>query len=228
MKLTVIGCSHTYYVWPTWADILSQEYDEYDNWGSSGIGNYAIFHRCIEIVEQYKPGDKVIVQWTYPNRFDFHKFGEGWYQGGNLANLHDHIQQVVAAVAFDEQSYNWQTNNFITAIETMFEANNVDYQMIAPDYSVGTLPPLHIMDTFGIPKRRFINVRPNQMFKDDDHHWTPKHHLKYLESAGFTITQKMLQYIEQVEKELDDISNWKQVNYRMQEKGYIRAHVLGR
>ena len=28
MKLTVIGCSHTYYVWTTWADILSQEYDD--------------------------------------------------------------------------------------------------------------------------------------------------------------------------------------------------------
>ena len=32
MKLSVIGCSHTWYVWPTWADILSQEYDEYENW----------------------------------------------------------------------------------------------------------------------------------------------------------------------------------------------------
>ena len=228
MKLSVIGCSHTWYVWPTWADILSQEYDEYENWGSSGIGNFAIFHRCVEIADQYKQGDKVIVQWTYPNRFDFHKRGAGWYQGGNLANLHDHVQQVIAQVAFDEDSYAWQTENYIKLIKKYFESKSIDYDFIAPDYKPGNLQPLNVMDTFDIPKRRFIHVRPNQMLKDEDHHWTPAHHLQYLESSGFTITQKMLQYVKNVEKELDDISDWRYINLKMQEKGYLRTHAVGR
>ena len=50
------------------------------------------------------------------------------------------------------------------------------------------------------------------MLKDEDHHWTPAHHLQYLESSGFTITQKMLQYVKNVEKELDDISDWRYIN----------------
>jgi len=228
MTLFVIGCSHTHYVWPTWADILAQEHDEYQNWGSSGIGNFAIMHRVIEMAEHYKFGDKFIVQWTYPTRFDFHRANAGWYQGGNLSNLADDVQHMITQVAYDPDSYEWHTQNYIELTKAYLNQEQVDYDFIAPDYKPGYLPPLNIMDEFDIPKRRFVHVRPNEPIASEDLHWTPKHHLKYLENAGFTITQKMLQYVNGVEETLDDISNWKQINRNMRLKGYLQEHAYGR
>ena len=43
MKLSVIGCLHTWYVWSSMGRYPAQEYDEYENWGLCGIGNFAIF-----------------------------------------------------------------------------------------------------------------------------------------------------------------------------------------
>ena len=59
----------------------------------------------------------------------------------------------------------------------------------------------NVMDTFDIQDLYMFN----QMLKDED--WTSTR-LQYL-NPGFTITQKMLQYVKNVEKELDDISDWR-------------------
>ena len=53
-------------------------------------------------------------------------------------------------------------------------------------------------------------------------------HLKYLENAGFTITEKMLQYTNNVESLLDEITDWKWINHRMVEKGYTERGDYGR
>ena len=50
-RLFVIGCSHTRYVWPSYADILSLSFDQYQNWGFPGFGNFAIFHRVNEMLD---------------------------------------------------------------------------------------------------------------------------------------------------------------------------------
>ena len=88
-----VGCSHTKYVWPTYADILGKSYDKHYNWGIPGIGNFAIMNRVIAIVDCMHPLDELIIQWTYPNRFDYHRevkgpdgIRVGWYRGGNLAH----------------------------------------------------------------------------------------------------------------------------------------------
>lgn len=227
--LFTVGCSHTSYVWPTFADILGLEYDTHQNWGLSGIGNYAIMIRAVELLDSYKDGDTVIVQWTYPTRFDFHRHGDGWYQGGNIHRNHDGVQNTVLKYAYDQRSWDWQTKVYIELVETYYENKNINYIMLAPDFKVGSYPQLDIMDTFGIQKRRFINVRPTEIVgKHEDHHWTPAHHLKYLEQAGFTITEKMKTYVDEVEKILDDTSDWKWINYRMQQEGYIKTNAYGR
>jgi hypothetical protein len=49
-RLFVVGCSFTKYHWPTWADMLGKEYDHFENWGNSGLGNRAIAERLTELV----------------------------------------------------------------------------------------------------------------------------------------------------------------------------------
>ncbi len=237
--LYAVGCSHTRYCWPTYADILSQEYDKFENWGQSGFGNFAIMHRAMEIADKMDHEDMLIVQWTYPTRFDFHRKGDGWYQGGNLAHNFDQVQDTINKYAWDPDSYQWHTETYVKLIKQYLDSNVCDYYMIAPDFDLqgivefpdpnNLLPNLEIMKGFDIKHRKFVNVRPDSNpLPDFDHHWTPLHHLKYLENAGFTITEKMLQYTNNVESLLDEITDWKWINHRMVEKGYTERGDYGR
>ena len=229
--LYALGCSHTRYCWPTYADHLALEYDNYENWGQSGFGNFAIMNRAIEIADKATTQDLVIVQWTYPTRFDFHKEGSGWYQGGNLINNNDHIQQIVNKYAFDPNSYEWHTNTYIKLVKMYFDNKNINYKMIGADFDVESLPALSIMSDFDIPLRKFLNASPGRVViprKEFDPHWTPKHHLKYLEESGFTITEKMLQYNNKVEELLDEITDWKWINHKMVQQNYIESGDYGR
>lgn len=94
-RLFTFGCSYTQYAWPTWANILSLEFNEFYNWGRSGLGNRAIAERVAEAHARYKftKDDVVIIQWSSHLRNDWwHKYslperGEGWKTCGSVFNM---------------------------------------------------------------------------------------------------------------------------------------------
>lgn len=71
-RFFAFGCSFTNYVWPTWADIISQDIPVYQNWGSAGSGNHFIFNSIIEANARYQFNntDLVVVMWTNKERED--------------------------------------------------------------------------------------------------------------------------------------------------------------
>ena len=71
-RLFVFGCSFTKYYWPTWADIIGQEFDYYENWGEIGSGNLRIAHRVTECVykNQIGPNDTICIMWSGISRED--------------------------------------------------------------------------------------------------------------------------------------------------------------
>jgi len=78
-----------------------------------------------------------------------------------------------------------------------------------------------------IPFKKFLNVRPqsNTFQKEEDHHYTPAHHLEYLRQCGVKITKEMLQYVQQAEDLLDTLHNWKLIQFELEEAGLTdRAH----
>lgn len=92
-RLFTFGCSYTYFYWPTWADILSLNYDRYENWAYAGLGNRAIAERLSECHTRncIDEDDTVIVQWSTHLRFDWHnpvpiKGNYGWQTNGNVYN----------------------------------------------------------------------------------------------------------------------------------------------
>ena len=82
------------------------------------------------------------------------------------------------------------------------------------------------MKDYNIKHRKFVNVRSDSNPIDYDH--LTSNILKYLEDAGFTITEKMLQYTNNVESLLDEITDWKWINHKMVTKGYIESGDYGR
>lgn len=236
-KLYAVGCSHTRYAWPTYADILAQEFDSFENWGQSGFGNFAIMHRAIEIADQMDVDDTLIVQWTYPTRFDFHNKQKGWYQGGNLSNNHDQVQDTINKFSFDADSYEWHTETYIKLVKQYLDINVANYYMIGADFEIECvdnqgLAPLSKLESSNIPKRKFLKARPGKEFmikKAVDHHWTPAHHLEYLQKyTDFTITDKMQTFVNKVEAVLDDTDDWTLIHHKMAGKNYIETNDYGR
>ena len=71
-RFFAFGCSFTNYHWPTWADIIGQDIEFYENWGVMGAGNQFIFNSVIEANQKYKftDTDLVMIMWSTINRED--------------------------------------------------------------------------------------------------------------------------------------------------------------
>ncbi len=50
-RLFTFGCSHTNYHYPTWANILSEEFDEHFNFGKEGSGPFYLFNQISIIIK---------------------------------------------------------------------------------------------------------------------------------------------------------------------------------
>lgn len=93
-RLFAFGCSFTGYGWPTWADIVGQSFDYYENWGTAGIGNYLISSRVLEChsVCNITKDDTVMVMFTSIPRIDY--YNGNWSLNGNIYNSHATKDQI--------------------------------------------------------------------------------------------------------------------------------------
>ena len=132
--LYAVGCSHTRYCWSIHADILSQEYDNFENWGLPGFGNFAIMHRVVEIADKMQSDDRLIVQWTYPKIWIFRK-GDGWYPRWQSQHNFDQVQDTINKFAYDPDSYR-HMETFIKLTKQYLDTNVVDYNMIGVDFNI--------------------------------------------------------------------------------------------
>lgn len=94
----------TNYFWPTWADLISVEIDEYYNYGRSGAGNLYISNSIVEAnkIHKFTEDDLIIVMWSSTTREDRY-VNRNWETPGNI-----YTQNV-----FDEQFVNkWADERF--------------------------------------------------------------------------------------------------------------------
>ena len=202
-RLFTFGCSFTRYYWPTWADMLGREYDEFENWGNGGIGNRAILERLTECIINNKitKDDTIIVQWSDLHRFDMHKpkpeLPEGWAQGGNMLAAPDFDNCWISSV-WSEQSYIMHTLNFIKLAITLLESLPCKWYMTSlyditsdakryPTAFKNYLPLfshknfIQPMNSFFIqydfPKKTLIDIDYNEQ---QDEHPTPIAHYAWL------------------------------------------------
>ena len=84
-RLFAFGCSFTNYQWPTWADIVAQDYDYFENWGQPGSGNHFIFNSLIECNQRntFTKDDTVMICWTNVAREDRY-LTNSWVPAGNI------------------------------------------------------------------------------------------------------------------------------------------------
>jgi len=78
-RLFTFGCSMTKSFYPTWADILGKNWEYFENWAKSGVGNTFIFNSIIECDHRhhFTPLDTILILWTaIPGRHDYYQHGQ--------------------------------------------------------------------------------------------------------------------------------------------------------
>ena len=74
-RVFTFGCSMTNYHWPTWADIIGEQWEYYQNWGRPGAGNNFIFNSIIECDTRnnFTYDDLVLIMWSGVARIDYYQ-----------------------------------------------------------------------------------------------------------------------------------------------------------
>ncbi len=125
-RLFTFGCSFTQWNWPTWADILGRNYDQFFNWGISGTGNRAMAQRISECVLKNTRTeiDTVVVQWTDYHRYDQHISGlfpeTSWRLGGSIFIKDKEIQYIKDT--WKEDSYIYDSLTLINYAESLLRS----------------------------------------------------------------------------------------------------------
>lgn len=126
-RFFAFGCSFTRYNWPTWADIVAHNYDEFQNWGHSGGGNTFIFNSIVEahLKNEIKPHDVVGVMWTNICREDRY-VNNKWLTPGNIFTQKHYPYDWVQKFS-DLRGYYIRDLNIIAATEAFLKTIGCRY-----------------------------------------------------------------------------------------------------
>jgi hypothetical protein len=122
-RLFTFGCSFTQYHWPTWADILGQQFDEFQNWGLNGSGNYCIFNSLNECIlrNNITEDDTVIIMWTNIMREDRY-INNKWVTLGNIYTQQpSNTNKAIIKYLLDERGYLLRDLSFIHSSKKLLE-----------------------------------------------------------------------------------------------------------
>ena len=130
-RLFAFGCSFTNYRWPTWADILGQQYAEFQNWGQAGAGNHYIFNAVQECDQRHRwqPDDTVVVCWTNIMRDDRYFEGRGWITLGNMTNTKIYTREFLAE-SVSERGNLLRDLAYIKAVKVLLQARGVTWRFL--------------------------------------------------------------------------------------------------
>jgi hypothetical protein len=139
-RLFTFGCSFTEYVWPTWADLLSTDFDHYENWGYRGLGNRGIAERVAECHAKhtFSKDDVVIIQWSSHLRFDWYHIhslpdnrAPGWKTSGSMFGpMNRHVfNDNWINMFFYEPAYIMHTLNTIIMIQGLLKSTGATWFM---------------------------------------------------------------------------------------------------
>lgn len=136
-RLFAFGCSFTNYAWPSWADMLGNNFDYYENWAWPGLGNRGIAERVAECYARNKftKEDTVIIQWSSHIRHDWFKTNtpdnRGWQTQGSIFNYlnEDIFDRKWIDTFWDERAYFVHSMNAILLTQGILNSSGCKWKM---------------------------------------------------------------------------------------------------
>ena len=192
-RFFAFGCSFTKYIWLTWADLISDQFDYYENWGASGGGNHYIFNSVHECNQRnnFKVGDTVIVCWSSTTRIDFYKSRE-WSRFGNIYTQ-PLIDRRLRDLFDDERGFLIRDAAYVEAVSRLLQQTNVFWYFISMlDFNYWPKPGeanenqdvLNMYyDDLKLVRPSYEKILKDRTPLDFDTHPTPAEHLAYLDAV---------------------------------------------
>jgi len=131
-RFFAFGCSFTNYRWPTWADILGQQYQHYENWGQAGAGNHYIFNAVMECDQRrrWQPNDVVVVCWTNVMREDRYHQDRGWITLGNIMTSPIFTREFITD-SVSERGNTIRDLAYVKAVKNLLELRGVTWRFLS-------------------------------------------------------------------------------------------------
>jgi hypothetical protein len=136
-NLFTFGCSHTNHNYPTWANILGEQFENHYNFGKGGSGVFYSFYQMISVIQNKEDwniteDDYFVWLVTEENRQDFimhHKDAEHWDTDSWYNNSRnwwtENYDKIMSPVDGLSKAY-----TYIYTIKELLEANNIKYKII--------------------------------------------------------------------------------------------------
>lgn len=121
-------CSFTNYKWPTWADIIGQDIEFYQNWAMPGAGNHFIFNSVIEADARYhyNKDDLVIIFWSTKEREDrYHN--NVWLNDNNTTQEKTYGKEWVMRFGVDFRGFLVRDMAYMKAIQDIMKNKDCDW-----------------------------------------------------------------------------------------------------
>lgn len=108
-RLFTFGCSFTHYHYPTWADIVAENFTEFQNWGDPGGGNNFILNSIVECHSRNKltKDDTVIVLWSGLSRIDQYQINHWVHQHNQYCDLKNTEPVYSCPLGYELLSFAW-------------------------------------------------------------------------------------------------------------------------
>jgi hypothetical protein len=184
-RLFVFGCSLTAYTYPTWADIISINYDEYYNYGRTGGSNTLIMNRLIEVNEKFKfnpETDTVIIMISGIGRFSYVDPNSNYWQcNGEIKS----------------NAYSTNKKHLINFVENMWSEDGAVYMSWV---AIKTIK--FILTTLSIPHTILMGISFDSYLKPNE----------FLKETSVTLTKEILELID-TKQPLQDWTNHE--NYKL-------------
>lgn len=159
-RFFAFGCSATSCNWPTWADIVARQYDQYQNWALPGAGNPFIFYSVMEAIKRnnIKSDDTVMIMWTNIGREDRYVKGTGWITPGSIYNQTIYSPEFVRDYA-DPTGYLIRDMAHLSAVRLLLDNIGCKYKFF-------TTVPFNVPDD-NIFKVFSIDTKITNLYWDD-------------------------------------------------------------
>jgi hypothetical protein len=237
-RFFTFGCSFTSYIWPTWAEVISQEMPnvEYYNFGHCGGGNSMMVSRIAEANSKFKFNntDLIMPMWTTFCREDRYRGGH-WMAVGNIFTQSEYSEEFVRKYS-DPKGYLLRDLSFIeiaTKYLSTLESDCItlagvpyNYQMDMSDHLSPTVASILEVykDVLSITPPNLVDLELGGYFKGGhtyirthngemygDYHPHTLNYCSYLTKIGIPLTDKSIDYTEQSMKLLSSTKTEKEI-----------------
>lgn len=133
-RFFAFGCSFTSYRWMTWADIIGNDIEHYENWAEKSAGNHFIFNSVIEADTRYNfnEDDLVMIFWTTKQREDRY-LEDRWIHDTPASVESTYGKNWIKKFFFDQRSFLIRDLGYMKAIQQILGSKNCDWSNLCWD-----------------------------------------------------------------------------------------------